>query len=77
MSSAEPTAERQELGERVLGIIDGYRMGTAFNAQDLFIKTAPGALPPDPVLVPTGETGDGVHGAGDERRAHTLATEPP
>ena len=60
MTGAEATVERQELGERVLGIIGGYRMGTALNAQDLFTKTAPEALPSDTVL------------AGDERR--TLAT---
>jgi hypothetical protein len=60
MTLAEPTVERQELGERVLRIIGGYRMGTALNAQDLFMKTGPGAVPQDPVL------------AGDERRA--LAT---
>jgi hypothetical protein len=60
MTGAEPTVERQELGERVMGLIGGYRMGTALNAQDLFTKTAAGAPPQDPVL------------AGDERR--TLAT---
>ncbi len=49
MTGAEPTVERQELGERVLGLIGGYRMGTALNAQDLFTKTAPGAPTPDPV----------------------------
>jgi hypothetical protein len=75
MTGAEPTVERQGLGEMVLGIIGGYRMGTALNAQDLFMKTAPGgALPPDPVLAPTGNSPDGVHGAGDERGTHTLAT---
>jgi hypothetical protein len=75
MTGAELTVERQELGERVLAIIGGYRMGTALNAQDLFMKTAPaGALPPDPVLVPTGNSRDGVHGAGDEGRTHTPAS---
>ena len=39
----------EELSERVLGIIGGYRMGPALNAQELFTKTAPGGLPPDPV----------------------------
>ena len=68
MTGAEPTAERQELSERVLGIMGGYRMRTALNAQDLFMKTAPGALPPDPVLVPSGNSRDGVRVAGDERR---------
>jgi hypothetical protein len=75
MTGAEPTVERQELDERVLGIIGGYRMGTALNAQDLFMKTAPGgALPPGPVLAPTGTSPDEGHGTGDERRTHTLAT---
>ena len=60
MTGAETTVERRELGERVLGIIGGYRMGTALNAEELFTKTAPEALPPDTVL------------AGDERR--TRAT---
>ena len=42
MTGAEPTVERQELSERVLGIIGGHRMGTVLNAQDLFMKSAPG-----------------------------------
>jgi hypothetical protein len=70
MTGAEPTVERQELSERVLGIIGGHRMGTVLNAQDLFMKSAPGAPPPDPV--PAGNSRDGVHVAGDERRM--LAT---
>ena len=74
MTGAELTVERQELGERVLGIIGGYRMGTTLNAQDLFMKTAPGgALPPDTVLVPTGNSRDGVQGAG-EGRTQSLAS---
>ena len=51
LTGAEPTVERQELSERLLGIIGGYAMGTAFDAQDLYMKTAPGALPPDSVRV--------------------------
>ena len=50
MTSAEPIAQERELSERVLGIIGGYRMGGALNAQDLFTKTVPGDPPPD--LVP-------------------------
>ena len=53
MSSAEPTAQTEELSERVLGIIGGYRMGAALNAQDLFTKTIPAPLP-DPVLASSG-----------------------
>jgi|GEM_PF-2743457 hypothetical protein len=56
MTGAEPNVERQELGERVLGLIGGYRMGAALDAHDLFMKTPPGAPPPDPVP------------AGDDRR---------
>ena len=72
MPDAEPTVERQELSERVLGIIGGHRMGTVLNAQDLFTKGSPGAPPPDAVPVSAGTNRDGVHVAGDERR--TLAT---
>ena len=60
MKAVEPSVERHELGARVMGLIGGYRMGAALNAQDLFTKTATGTTPPDPVLT------------GDERR--TLAT---
>ena len=56
MMGAENSVERRELGESVLGIIGGYRMGTAHNGDELFTKTAPEALPSDTVL------------AGDERR---------
>jgi hypothetical protein len=49
MMSAEPTAQTEELSERVRGIIGGYQMGAALNAQDLFTKTVPGTPPPDPV----------------------------
>ena len=51
LTGAEPTVERQELSERLLGILGGYAMGTALDAQDLFMKTAPGAPPPDGVRV--------------------------
>jgi hypothetical protein len=54
MVGAEPTVERQELSERLLGIIGGYAMGTALDAQDL-MRTAPGALAPDGIRV----AGDG------------------
>ncbi len=57
MNAVEPSVERQELGERVKGLIGGYRMGTALNVQDLITKTATGTPPPAPVL------------AGDERAA--------
>ena len=60
MTGAEATVERRELGEKVLGIIGGYQMGAALNAEELFTKTAPEAMPSNTVL------------AGDERR--TLAT---
>jgi hypothetical protein len=60
MKGVEPTVESEELGERVLELIGGYRMGTTLKPQDLFTKTAAGAPPPDTVL------------GGDERR--NLAT---
>ena len=58
MKAVEPSVEKQELGARVMGLIGGYRMGTALNAQDLITKAATGTPPPAPAL------------AGDERRAH-------
>jgi hypothetical protein len=60
MKGEEPSVERQELGERVMGLIGSYRMGTALNTQNLFTKTATGAPLPNPILT------------GDEPR--TLAT---
>jgi hypothetical protein len=50
MTDAEAPVERQELGERLLGLIGGYRMGVALNAQDLFTKTTPESPPPAPVI---------------------------
>ena len=50
MTDAEAPVERQELGERLLGLIGGYRMGVALNAQDLFTKTTPESPPPPPVI---------------------------
>ena len=46
-TGAEPTVERQELSERLLGLIGGYEMGAALNAEDMYMKTAPGASAPD------------------------------
>ena len=40
LTGAEPV-ERQELSERLLGLIGAYEMGAALNAQDLHINTAP------------------------------------
>ena len=50
MADSEAPVERQELGERLLGLIGGYRMGAALNAQDLFTKTTPESPPPAPVI---------------------------
>ena len=41
LTGAEPV-ERQELSERLLGLIGAYEMGAALDAQDLHINTAPG-----------------------------------
>ena len=51
MTSAEPTTENEELDGSVLGIIDAYRMGAALDAQDLYLKTAPEAPPPERAFV--------------------------
>ncbi len=42
MTGAEPNVERQELGERVLGLIGGYRMGAALDAHGPVHENAPG-----------------------------------
>ena len=44
LTDAEPV-ERQELSERLLGLIGAYEMGAALDAQDLHINTAPERLP--------------------------------
>ena len=55
MTSTEPAVETEELSERVIGIIGGYRMGAELNAQDLFTKTCPrGSLAGAGVLAPVG-----------------------
>lgn len=53
MTRVEPT-EIEELSGSVLGIISAYGMGAALDARDLNLKTAPGAPPPEHVLVPDG-----------------------
>lgn len=59
MTSVEPT-EIEELRGRVLGIIGAYGMGVSVNPRELYLKTAPAALPPQPVPVPGGHIRDGV-----------------
>ena len=44
LTDAEPV-ERQELSERLLGLIGSYEMGAALDAQDLHINTAPERAP--------------------------------
>ncbi len=42
MTSAETTAENEQLSGSMLGIIDAYRMGAAIDAQGLPEKDRPG-----------------------------------
>jgi len=44
LTDAEPV-ERQELSERLLGLIGAYEMGAALDAHDLHINSAPARLP--------------------------------
>jgi len=44
LTDAEPV-ERQQLSERLLGLISAYEMGAALDAHDLHMNTAPGRLP--------------------------------
>ena len=52
LTGAEPV-ERQELSERLLGLIGAYEMGAALNAQDLHINTPPCSAPRRPQKQPS------------------------
>lgn len=51
MTSAESTTETEQLSGRVLGIIGSYGMAAALDARDLYLKTAPEAVPPSGIPV--------------------------
>ena len=68
MTSGERTTENEKLSGNVLGLIGAYRMGAALDAQDLYLKNAAKAPPPD-----VGDSGDGVSPlAGHERNAVAM-----
>ena len=54
MTGAEPADERQALSETALGLIRGYGMDTALNAQDLYMKTATRTPEPNSPVVASG-----------------------
>ena len=53
-TGADPSVDRQELSETALGLIRGYGMDTALNAQDLHMKTATRTPEPNSPVVASG-----------------------